>query len=37
MMPEKEITMGKPLAWFMEFSKRIAEAAGHPSALVLLC
>jgi low affinity Fe/Cu permease len=26
----KEINMEKPLAWFTEFSKRIAEAAGHP-------
>jgi low affinity Fe/Cu permease len=26
----KEINMEKPLAWFTEFSKWIAEAAGHP-------
>jgi low affinity Fe/Cu permease len=30
MMPEKEINMEKPFAWFAEFSKWIAEAAGHP-------
>jgi low affinity Fe/Cu permease len=30
MMPEKEINMEKPFAWFTEFSKWIAEAAGHP-------
>jgi low affinity Fe/Cu permease len=27
---EKEINMEKPLAWFTDFSKWIAEAAGHP-------
>jgi hypothetical protein len=26
----KEINMEKPLAWFTEFSRWIAEAAGHP-------
>jgi low affinity Fe/Cu permease len=30
MMLEKEINMEKPLAWFTDFSKWIAEAAGHP-------
>jgi low affinity Fe/Cu permease len=26
----KEINMEKPLAWFTDFAKWIAEAAGHP-------
>jgi low affinity Fe/Cu permease len=32
MIEEREINMEKPLAWFTEFSKWIAEAAGHPIA-----
>jgi low affinity Fe/Cu permease len=31
----KEINMEKPLAWFTEFSKWIAEAAGHPISFTL--
>jgi low affinity Fe/Cu permease len=30
MMSGKEINMEKRLAWFTDFSKWIAEAAGHP-------
>jgi low affinity Fe/Cu permease len=29
-MAPEEINMDKPLAWFTEFSKCIAEVAGHP-------
>jgi Low affinity iron permease len=31
----KEINMEKPLAWFTEFSKWMAEAAGHPLSFTL--
>jgi low affinity Fe/Cu permease len=31
----KEINMEKPLAWFTDFSKWIAEAAGHPISFTL--
>jgi low affinity Fe/Cu permease len=31
----KEINMEKPLAWFTDFSKWIAEAAGHPISFSL--
>jgi low affinity Fe/Cu permease len=32
---QKEINMEKPIAWFTEFSKWIAEAAGHPISFSL--
>jgi low affinity Fe/Cu permease len=32
---KKEINMEKPLAWFTDFSKWIAEAAGHPISFSL--
>jgi low affinity Fe/Cu permease len=33
--PEKEINMEKPLAWFTELSRWIAEAAGHPITFMI--
>jgi low affinity Fe/Cu permease len=35
MMGERRPNMEKPLAWFTEFSKWIAEAAGHPISFSL--
>jgi low affinity Fe/Cu permease len=35
MMLERRFSMEKPLAWFTEFSKWIAEQAGHPISFCL--